>query len=153
MGDPSNQVICFLWWVPFFFALLELLLLPHVGYVRSVYMTADPVVSAHSLVFPWRIMTTARDVRVTCWMKHNDNHDDSAALAVESNLSKNRTISIPRKMSACSEKGFTWSLPVAIWRINKKSRDCHVTLPFGDSFTKCHSKNVVWVSGFSPGKK
>lgn len=107
-----------------------------------LHITLYSAVSSHSLPFPWRRRTT------------HDNRDDSVALAVEWNLSENRSVSMPRNASARSVKGFTWSLPAAIFDVSIiKSRDCHVTSPFGDSFTidtrgftECCSKNVVWVA-------
>ena len=115
------------------------------GYVRYVYITVDPAISAHSLAFPWRRMTTACDARVTRRAKLNDNRDDSATLAVEYNLSENRSISIPRKTPACSKKEFVWSFPAAISDISSENHEV-VTLPFGDSCTEGSSKNVVWAS-------
>ena len=51
-------------------------------------------------------------------------------LLCKSKSSAKRSIPMPSRMSACSEKEFTLPLPGAIfmwWCFNRKSQDCHVT--------------------------
>ena len=57
--------------------------------------------------------------------KTYDNCDDSAALAVESKLSTNVSVPVPRKMSR-SEEEFTWSLLAAIFNVS--SENCEIVM-------------------------